>query len=463
MLVGQRLRSDVAFTLRATTAYSAAAATVRSAFGLNDRLTFNVISGVEISIPGITYVTGYSGTGKSVLLRELLRKMPLARALEDPPDEEAPLCELLPMPMEEQLRHVAHFGLSEPRLLITPFNKLSDGQRYRARLAILAATGAPVHVVDEFLSTLDPTTAAIVAFNYQRYLRREKTSAVIAGGRQDVLASLGPDRVVELDFGGRSMATVRQELPELELLGDVTVEPGSIRDYIELAPYHYRDISTRELSEPDAKQLITVARYRGRTIAVNVSRSPFPRSLEATEPFGTINRLALTSFRTIVHPAFRGLGLVRMIMPLVPGVQYYLAVGTMPYYFHFRSDYERIDDPLSIEGPDQRELADVITNAGGKCSALHDCAQAAVWLSGLGMPELNAVRELVTRIVVRQHREYARFLACLVFAREPNGREVTTIDESFREYQAPANPYDLAIALDKALFLPVQGLLKRVG
>src|SRR5205807_3360781 len=108
-----------------------------------------------------------------------------ANALELP---DLPLVDALPGPLAEQLDRLAACGLSEARLLLRRPSELSDGQRYRFRLAYAAgstqqaagskkevsslpAAGCPLPafvLADEFCAVLDRTLAKVLAFNVRK-------------------------------------------------------------------------------------------------------------------------------------------------------------------------------------------------------------------------------------------------------------------------------------------------------
>ena len=60
-------------------------------------------------------------------------------------------------------------GLSEARLLLRTPAELSEGQRYRFRLAFALASAAKWIAADEFTATLDRTLARVVAFNLRKF------------------------------------------------------------------------------------------------------------------------------------------------------------------------------------------------------------------------------------------------------------------------------------------------------
>jgi hypothetical protein len=105
---------------------------------------------------------------------------------------------------------------------------------------------------------------------------------------------------------------VLREARELE------VREGSLPDYQDLKRFHYMDGRVGDLPlDPADVVSIRSAFFRGRLIGVRVFTKMFPARSEALSLFKTINEQAVLSSRVIVHPAFRGLG-VSKLMDLPP-------------------------------------------------------------------------------------------------------------------------------------------------
>jgi ABC-type ATPase with predicted acetyltransferase domain len=176
---------------------SLATGRVADLFGLGDaELPHTVAENVALDVrPGdVVLFTGPSGSGQSSLMREVGRQLAAADicGLELP---DVPLVDALPGAVEDRLAALAGCGLSEARVLLRTPAELSDGQRYRFRLALaLAADPKPGFVLaDEFAAVLDRTLAKVVAFNLRKLATRTGVGVLAATTHDDLAADLNPD------------------------------------------------------------------------------------------------------------------------------------------------------------------------------------------------------------------------------------------------------------------------------
>jgi len=173
--------------------------------GLEDK-EFVVFDKLELDIKkgDVVYITGQSGGGKSVLLRELARQMAQGAQsvvhLDSIEFEDKPLIDQIGKDTNDAIRLLAAAGISDAYLYVRKPAELSDGQRYRFRLAKAIETGYDVWVADEFLAILDRTTAKVIACSLQKVARRAGATVLVATTHTDMVADLAPDLVIDKRF-----------------------------------------------------------------------------------------------------------------------------------------------------------------------------------------------------------------------------------------------------------------------
>jgi len=173
---------------------------------------------VSVNTGDIVYITGPSGAGKSVLLGEMKKQISANEriCLDDialPDDRAAIDCVASPASgvppggvgsdsAIEALRLLGYAGLSDVFCMLTPPACLSEGQKYRFRLACALASGKPCIFADEFCSNLDRITAAVIAYNVRKFAKRNNVTFFLASSHEDILADLQPDVLIVKHFTG---------------------------------------------------------------------------------------------------------------------------------------------------------------------------------------------------------------------------------------------------------------------
>lgn len=237
----------------------------------------------------ILYITGESGSGKSVLLNELFPNYT---------QETIPTTPLFLWGGEtleqqtETMRILTLVGISDAILFINTYNNLSDSQKARARIALEIMSNKSTIVVDEFLSTLDRKTAKPVAYCIQKAIRSLGKKLVVATAHEDLGLYLKPNYIISGSaFPSEFVCEKSEWSKDNPIINDVELVYGDKNDYrnLRLGELHYKGKYTGGTKE------YLFAKYDDRIIGVLVST--YNRSTGG-------RRIS----RVVVHPSYRGIG-----------------------------------------------------------------------------------------------------------------------------------------------------------
>ena len=169
---------------------------------------------LEINDGDIVYITGPSGAGKSVLLKELEKAMPaservnLAR-IKLPRDKT--LIDCIDADMLTSLRMLSEAGLNDVFCILNQPANLSDGQKYRFRLAMAMAAEKKFIFADEFCCGLDDITAAVISYNIHKFAKRTGTTFILASSHEDILLDLAPDVLVIKELSEKAQVIYKKK------------------------------------------------------------------------------------------------------------------------------------------------------------------------------------------------------------------------------------------------------------
>jgi len=268
---------------------------------------------VKLTMGDVVYITGDSGSGKSVLLRALREDLgdEAASMAELEAPEDRPIIDLVGDSFQGALRLLSKVGLNDAFLFLRRPSHLSDGQRYRFKIAQLLDLGRPYWLCDEFCSTLDRTTAKIVAYNVQKMARRSGATLIVATTHTDLFDDLSPSIHIHKSWGSEISIRYHSnvETARCTVARDVTVHEASKEDYMQLAYLHYRD------HRVVAPHKFFSMKLRDELIGVIAYTYPAPTAAGRVKAVGyrpylkELNKEWTLISRVIVHPKYRTIGL----------------------------------------------------------------------------------------------------------------------------------------------------------
>ena len=193
---------------------------------------------LKIGLTDIVYITGDSGSGKSVLLKALEKDIRQDMGLsciniaDIQPQHNKPLIETVGKTLEEGLELLSKVGLNDAFLFLRSYEQLSDGQKYRYKIAKMIESKAQFWIMDEFAATLDRDTAKIVAYNLQKLARQQGKAVLAATTHTDLLDDLDPSVHIHKRFGKEITVNYYTNEParECSLVKEMKVVEGATEE-----------------------------------------------------------------------------------------------------------------------------------------------------------------------------------------------------------------------------------------
>jgi ABC-type transport system involved in cytochrome c biogenesis ATPase subunit/GNAT superfamily N-acetyltransferase len=333
---------------------------VAEAFGLgiDETQKFKVLDAeLKIGPQGIVYITGDSGSGKSVLLRAIRTDLgeeaiDLSEVAVDP---DKPLIETVGNTVEEGLELLSKVGLNDAFLFLRTYSQLSDGQKYRYRIAKLVESAKQWWLMDEFAACLDRDTAKIIAFNLQKIARQQGKAVIAATTHNDLQEDLKPSVLVRKRFGEEIKISYypNEPAPECSLIREMKVEEGNREDWQKLSSFHYRGhkfaVARKIFRLVREDELCGVIVYSYPPPACYGRRMVLPRM-----PIQELNKKLSIINRVVIHPKYRTIGLgAKLIHETLPlaGTPYVEMIAVMAKYSPFaeKAGMQKITQQQSVE------------------------------------------------------------------------------------------------------------------
>jgi len=322
------VKCNVEFSTKAEVTDRTLAVCEAFGLGVDDAQHFVVFDdfSLDFNRGDLICITGDSGGGKSLLLNAFKSYFgEEAIGLDElEVDPEETLVEGIGKDVTEAIRILSFCGLNDAFLFLRKYKELSEGQKYRYKLAkLMNRNDKSVWIVDEFCATLDRVMARVIAFLLQKVARKCGKTVVVASTHSDFLVDFQPDILVRKGYERDVEVTeCSTRLEKCTIYGNVQVKKGSIDDYHKLSRFHYRSKGHEESEGLRARDCFKLL-FEGKLIGVIVySRSYLnlkPRNMIFGKRYvftpGDIHKANLINeeiariSRVVIHPKFRGIGL----------------------------------------------------------------------------------------------------------------------------------------------------------
>ena len=377
---------------------------VAEAFGLgiDEAQKFKVLDAeLKIGPQDIVYITGDSGSGKSVLLRAIRADLgeeaiDLSEVNVDP---DKPLIETVGATVEQGLELLSKVGLNDAFLFLRSYGQLSDGQKYRYRIAKLIESGKQWWLMDEFAACLDRDTAKIISFNLQKIARSHGKAVIVATTHNDLVEDLSPSVLVNKRFGEEISIQYRGDRAfQCSLIREMKVEAGSREDWKKLCSFHYRGHKTSVVRKyfrlTRGMELCGVIVYTYPPPACFGRRMVLPAMSmkEINQQLSTINRL-------VIHPKYRTVGLgaklIRESLPLVGTDVELIAVMAKYSPFAEKAGMKRIVQQTEVKSVCR--ISKVLSSLGFEVQLLGSKQYTKTKLDTLDTQQLSSVRNILLR------------------------------------------------------------------
>jgi len=391
---------------------------VSEAFGLgvSEEKTFTIYNNFRIAVSkgDIIFITGDSGGGKSLLMKELKRLLPLVSiSIEDiqiSPDEL--IIEELGSTLDEAVKLLSLVGLNDAFIFLRRYKELSDGQKYRYKLAKILAKSPDVIFIDEFCANLDRITAKVISYNLQKVCRNKNIILVTATTHSDIKEDLNPSVIVTKKFMNEYTIVYPDVVKkDISFVKDIVFSKGTIDDYKSLSKYHYKNTS---LDFPYTN--VVVGKYNREIVGVAVYSPPFLQTKGRTIKFenkyslmtqkvcNDINTFFIRGSRYVISPKFRACGLGQKLfnesLKFLPTKKYIEVITVMGEFnpVFERCGCEKIEISEETDPPTIK-LTQWLKDNGLNLDEIHNPKYWNLWINSLSDEHKTTLKLLTGKVM----------------------------------------------------------------
>ncbi len=247
----------------------------------------------------IGLILGPSGSGKSTMLRALF-----GEPWQSPPPTNRAIVDEFPkeLSIKEITSLLSSVGFSSPPAWLRPRATLSNGQRFRAEMAMalaFALRDGSLLLLDEFSSVVDRHAAQMGCVAFAKKVQQSKIRLVVASCHEDILEWLQPDWVARPDLGTFVWRFLRPR-PAIRL--------------------SFRRVTKELWRRFQTHHYLSGALHRAAVCFCLIHPKAGPVAFSAWLPFVGKGPLARREHRTVCLPDFQGVGLGMKISALCAGL-----------------------------------------------------------------------------------------------------------------------------------------------
>ncbi len=402
---------------------------VSEAFGLgiDDEKEFSIYENTELKYKSndIVYITGDSGSGKSWLLNNHFAKLDNAINIDDiAVEDNVPIIEQLGKTLPLALEYLNIAGLGDAFLYLRTYAQLSDGQKYRFRIAkLLDMQDKDVWLIDEFCATLDRTTAKIISYNLHKIVKKVGKMLIVATTHNDLRDSLRPNVYIqkgyETDVDIKYFEDTDYPEREFELLKHMKIEEGDKTDYESLKRFHYRQAAL------GATKNFYKCTYEGNVIGTLVICYPHlalkGRNIAFNDKWARMSKETCTEInevienisRVIVHPKYRGIGLAQYMLKEYFKLSKSMYVETIAVMANYNPFFEKagMTRVQTVDESNRMEKIKVLEKYGFNINLLSSKKYSEDHYNTLTSVQQVEVKEIIRKILTRWKGQISKLFA----------------------------------------------------
>jgi ABC-type phosphate/phosphonate transport system ATPase subunit len=329
----------------------------------------------------LNIIYGISGSGKSSVLRKISEKIDYCRLEEIVYEKQEVLINLIGKNTKEAIQIFAYCGLGEGNLFLKKISELSDGQRFRALLAIyidsvLNKNEKRVLLIDEFGGLLDPEAAKGLAITISKAIRKIDNLKIVACcNSKDIVNSFNYTTLISLGLDSK-VVVEKQRSDKNNGNTDLIVKRGTKEDYQQFKKFHYLDVDYK-MNE----SLIYLVYSDSIPVGCGVFSRPIRDSVvKNNRYFEEINDNILTIYRIVIHPEYRGRGISKLLISEVQKKEKIKIINVLSSLFHyvpmplswgFENSDDIFDEYYLKNNPANKEISRKILNANFTLEDMH--------------------------------------------------------------------------------------------